>query len=432
MKSLHLILFQFFCVCVTSAQTIDSVKISRCISIDDFTDTTRTIVVDSFDTNGLLLNEYIYDTSWNFSGRIINSYTSFQALLYSVAETYDDVDTAWYKAEEILNQYDQDDSLLEWIRFRYSWNAGVLQDTTGSRLDYQRDTVNHVEIENLYQYIDSANVWDTTRSVIEYGDSLDRITKRITWFPGASGYLEVYDSLDFFYLSNDSIDYTVRYLNPAMEKEQRFYNGQGYLFRVIDSVRSSQAQPYEAQWVEQYDRDSLNNVVNYSMYYFIDSLGNVDSCGEAVSYQYNSFNQEIFADASYCGGGGWQVNSTYDPFGILIHWHRCSWGSMGSQHCKDCDYEYYTSPFSTEIVNNSRTYLLEVYPNPAGYSVSVSSVHRIESIRLFTVFGEALPLHLITVENIATVDLKGLRPSLYLLEVKTKAGYNVVKLIVSP
>ena len=349
-------------------QTIDSVVVRHCTYIEDNTDSTFEIMVDSFDVNGLLINSYNYDTNWNVKGRVFCNYSASNLLLNKTTQLFDSL--TWTTFTEIMNQYDLNDSLIESDDNHYYYYMGALTDSICYRNSYTRDTVNHSLTWRFYQYIDSSNTWFNYGTYTFYSDSLNRKSLQVH----ESGTSSIVDSTWYFYLANDSLDYYLT-KSSSLDKFQCIYNLQDYLIMIIDSTWNVQPQRWYPTWLNQYYRDTNNNIIAYSRHQ-TDTLGNIDQAGDTSTYQYNSLNQEIFHWSRYYTAGGDYSITAYDSIGILLQKNYCSYGHGGGQHCTDCDYNYFTYPFTTGIhlANNNQETTIIIFPNPTANTFNVQNI----------------------------------------------------------
>ena|GEM_PF-4728043 len=432
MKKRILILFMLswrFCV----GQAIDSVMVSRCAYIEDFTDTNYAIAVDSFDVNGLLINSYSYDTSWNVKGRTVNSYSPSRLLLYQVMQWYDT--SNWTTYNEIINLYDLNDSIIDARDYSYHYNLGVLTDTSCYRNSYSRDTLNNAVTNFRYNYVDLTNTWDTNYATINYFDSLNRVTRSVNETPGPSGYLEVHDSTWYYYLANDSVDSYLQFGTTgtmAADRYQYFYNLQDYLVQLIDSAWYIPTQTRHADWIRQYYRDTSNLVTAVSFHYFIDTLGTVDPCGDTTTYFYNASHQQTYHSIHYCGFGGNYGSMAYDSTGNLIHQDYCSYGGMGDQHCYECDYSYYTFPFTAGIhLTNDIAPGIRIFPNPSAGTFTIQNLRPEETttVQVINPVGEIIYRDVVRGVSEYFVS-SNLVAGIYFVSVNHRSGTEVGKLVV--
>lgn len=390
-KIFTLFLLLSFNIC--QGQTIDSVVVSNCRWFV-VPDSGTSVTIDSFDVNHLLINSNSHfvnsDSTWISDTRELNTYSNFNQLLNQLKQEWKD--TAWITNDEIINQYDSNDSLIEHFKYHYYYNSGILSSTFGRRYTYSRDTINHT-ISTIYrQYIDSTSVWDTSCMFLEKYDALQRLTLKLWFFPNSSGQLTVTDSIEYFYLPNDSIDYIIEKHSSSytsLKSDLYNYNSNGFLFNIAHNAWNYQTMMWVVKSFDQNYYDINNNITAQTWHMYIDSM--IDWCGDSTAYQYDSFNKQIYYWSQTCGGGGGEGYSLYDSLEILSHSHFCKWGHASGVECRDCDYTYLTAPFYSGILEIGRTDF-QLYPNPAQnhFTIKLSNDLKSAQLEIFNVLGEQM------------------------------------------
>jgi hypothetical protein len=373
---------------VCNGQTIDSIVVSNCKWFAP-PDSGTSVRVDSFDVNHLLINSNSYylssDSTWNEHDRVLNTYSNSNFLLQQAKQKW--IDTAWITYDETINQYDSDDSLIENYWFYYDYYSGALSFTQGHRYTYSRDTINHTTTTLYRNYVDSLARWDNSYLFLYKYDSLQRLSVQLRFYPDTSGNLVLNDSIEYFYLTNDSLDYFIQNSFTSLGLEQYNYNTDGFLFKILHNAWNYQTHKWDAKSFDQNYYDSSYNITASTWHMYIDTL--IDWCGDSAAYQYDSFNHQIYRSFQSCGGGGSEGYSIYDNSEIIRHKHFCSWSHGGNYQCSDCDFTYFTAPFHNEVLEIERNNF-QLYPNPATNSFTINNFSTNEKliVVIVNVMGE--------------------------------------------
>lgn len=407
------------------SQSIDSVSVAYCrYFYPPITEYGYT--VDSFDTQHLKRNSWLYDSLWQPIQRTIYSYSNSEEPTHMMVE--ENQDTAWIVRRETFNIYDSQDSLIDNSWFYYYYSSGIITSTYGQKKSILRDTIDRSATTWNFNYIDSITTWDTTSIFISAFDSLFRINQEDFFYRGGSGNFQLTNTIEYFYLPTGSLDYTINSYSNSIDKIQNIYYPTGFIFQRVDSSWNFQSQQWNARKIEEYYYDSNYNVIAHSNNLIIDSLF---SCLDTSSYQYDIFNNQIAYSFQSCDGGGNEGSFVLDSLQLLIHSHNCSWNHGDGYNCQDCDYTYYKGPFNQDILEKSQN-VFSIFPNPAASFITLKGNWSMEEnilIEIYNTLGVAIKFPLTKEKTELQVDISFLHPGLYFVMVTNSKGSFVQKLV---
>ncbi|CAN5562190.1 hypothetical protein BH11BAC1_BH11BAC1_04040 [soil metagenome] len=421
-----LIVFLLFISRQVFSQTIDSVKVAHCKYFYAPT-TSYGNTVDSFDTQKLIRNSWMYDSLWQPVQRTIFTYSGSGQMVHKIEE--ENSDTAWAIFQETFNSYNNHDSLVENKWFYYYYTAGLLSSTYGRKTKYLYDTLLHNLTRIDFNYIDSIASWDTSYFNISNFDSLNRIALQEFYYRGPDGNFHLSNTYDFFYLPGGLLDYRINLNSNSMDKYQYTYYPAGYLYQMVQNSWNYQTQQWFPRIIEEYYYDSSFNLIAHSNNLIIDSmLAFLDSS----SCQYDEFNNQVSYMYQSNTGGGNEGTFMYDSLQILAHSHQCSWNHGDGLSCQDCDYSYFKGPFNQGLMELSQR-SIAIYPNPAEYFFMITgNWNRDEniSLKIYNTLGKEIEFFVEKVSVGFKVDISFLNHGIYFVNISDKNQSYTEKLVV--
>jgi hypothetical protein len=328
---------------------------------------------------------------------------------------------AWVYSTETINQYDLNDSLISSNIYYFIYSSGILIDTTVNRTTYNRDT--SASSLQIIQEHWNGSVWTNISTTIDTFDTDGRLI-----YQSFSNSL-LYYNYRFYYLLNDSVDYylynEIQSSSANSDSVVNSYLPSGYLENRT-TYRYQSINGWTPHWKISFTYDSLNNMLSYYNYLWIDPYWSCET--EHVTLSYNSSNQVVLRTSGYCGiGGGSNTWYFYNTDGSPDSTFWSGWGSMGSQN-----YMFYTFDYLSLMnsIPEGDDYLLSVFPNPAIDKITISAPFRINSFFIFNFNGERVAAIESVNSKYISFQLPDLPSGIYLIQIQTENHKELFKKII--